>query len=136
MIYLEQYLSEIGKGICHAYIGSVKYYFKALLGSDDLDTKVNIGGQKVEVDGVSLLPAEVIALKSLEVETETDISFDKTNGKPVMGMSKGLFNRKTHVKIKAKFGSTGSLEAFEVLRNEGDRQLQDQLEKAVKPAKK
>lgn len=44
-----------------------------------------------------------------------------------MGMTTGLHQRSAHVKIKAKFTGTGSLEAFEILRDQANVELRDSL---------
>ena len=125
---LKDFLSEIGLSVIYAYRSGVKAYMAGAL-SDENDIQVDVYGNKVPVDGVSLLPQKLISLENLEIETETDVHVK--GDEIVLGMSRGLRRKGMHVHIKARFASQGSLEAIELLRDHGNKRLSAKLDELV-----
>lgn len=137
-ISLVDFLAQMGRAVAHAKIEAVRHYSEILLAQDTLDMIVPLADEKIPVDGAALLPKGLPQLDTLEIECETEISSveaprsgDDQEKVPIpdlqMSLTKGLFRRGFHVKIKAVYTTSGPVEALEMLRNHAEEKLRDAL---------
>ena len=129
---IEQFLGEVGKAAGYAQAEAVRYLAK-LVADGHLDVKVPLGEQLIELDGVSLLPTDLVALSKLVIETEGDVVFKGSpdgKARPAVRFHRGLFNRAARVKVRATFCGQGSLEGIEILRDKANEMLRESLDAA------
>ena len=122
---IEKFLGEIGKAAGFAQAEAARYRTE-LVARGHLDVTVKIGKDEVSLDGVAMLPTDVVALSKLIIETEADVVFGEDQC-PSMRFSRGILNRSARVKVKAVFGRSGPTEAIEIIRNKADQDLQAEL---------
>ena len=136
---LVDFLIELGQAAAQAQIAAVSEAVEVLLGQDVLDVVIPLGDEKIPVDGVALLPPGLPFLDNLVIECETEVDYigGKKKEKGLipelsMSLTKGLFSRGMHVKIKAEFRSGAGLEAVEILRERGREDGADAIEARLK----
>ena len=123
---IEQFLGEVGKAAGYAQAEAVRYLAK-LVADGHLDATVPLGEQKIFLDGVALLPSDLVTLKKLTIETEGDVIFKGVGGCPAVRFHRGLFSRAARVKVRAEFGRQGALEGIEILRDKANEMLREEV---------
>ena len=126
-----EYLGHMARSVVAANTASI-CETRDLIASGDLDAEIPVGDQKVMLDGISMAPDGWIRLDELEIECESAVHVvHDDKGEPqglAMSMSRGLFNRGMHVKFKATFNRSGSVEALEILRDAGNEALRREVQ--------
>ena len=123
---IERFLGEIGKAAGFAQAEAARYRAE-LVARGHLDVDVPVGDETIRLDGVALLPTDVVALSELEIETEADVVFGEDQC-PSMRFNRGLLKRAARVKVKAKFGRSGATEAVEIIRHKANEDLQVEID--------
>ena len=123
---IEKFLGEIGKAAGFAQAEACRYLAK-LVAQGHLDVDVPLGDEMIRLDGVALLPRDIVALSKLVVETEADVVFGADQC-PSMRFNRGLLNRSARVKVKATFGRQGATEAVEIIRHKANEDLQEEVD--------
>ena len=139
-IALVDFLTELGQAVAQTQIATVSEAVDTLLRKDTLDVSIPIGDEEISVDGVSLLPPGFPYLDNLIIECETEVNHILNNDKSPgvtpsslqMSLTKGLFSRGMHVKIKAEFRSGSALEAVEILREYANKKIHSALQQKGK----
>lgn len=125
-----EYLAHIAESLVDANVAAMKA-IRNLLGGNDLDIEIPLGGQVVELDGTTLTPEGFFLLDELEIECESQVEVARDGqGEPTglaMVLRRGLMRRGMHVKFKAKFKRDGRVEAIEILRDAGNEALRKSL---------
>ena len=121
-----EYLSHLSRAVVDANIAAI-CETREVITSGALNAKIPVGNQVVNLDGISMAPDGWIRLDEMEIECESavHVSHDE-EGNPsglAMSMTRGLFRRGMHVKFKATFKRSGSVEALEILRDAGNEAL-------------
>ena len=127
-----EYLQHMSRSVVEANVAAI-CQTRDLIASGKLDADIPIGNQVVHLDGISMSPDGWIRLDEMEIECESAVHVTHDdNGNPqglAMSMSRGLFQRGMHVKFRAKFARSGSVEALEILRDAGNEVLRKEIEK-------
>ena len=127
-----EYLSHMAEAVVLANLSAMETV-RGILADGKLKVEIPVGDKTVVVQGQSLTPDGYIDLTELEIECESavHVAYDD-DGEPIglsMSMKRGLFNRDTHVKFRAKFHRHGTIEAVEILRDAADAALRRELER-------
>ena len=125
-----EYLCHMGEAVVCANVEAMRVA-RNILKTNSLDATIPISNQEVDVDGASFLPEGWFGLDEMEIEctSAVKVSRDK-KGEPnglAMTMSRGLLRRGMHVKFRAKFTRTGSVEGIEILRDAANESLRKAL---------
>ena len=123
---IAEYLSHMGKAVVEANRVAIETT-RDIITSNDLDSEIEICGNKIHMDGTSIVPEGWIRLDKMEIECESHVyaTYDDA-GEPAglaMPMTRGLLRKGMHVKFKAKFGRSGMVEALEILRDASNKSL-------------
>ena len=127
-----EYLAHMGQAVVQANIAAI-CTTRDIITSGELNAEIPVGAQTVHLDGVSMAPDGWIRLDTMEIECESAVHVTHgDDGEPrglAMSMSRGLYGRGMHVKFKATFARSGSVEALEILRDAGNEALRREVAK-------
>ena len=127
---IAEYLAHMGRSVIEANLEAIKAT-RDILASDQLDTTVTICDNEVRLDGTVLAPQGWIGLDRFEIECESEVyPVHDENGEPAglaMPMKRRLFRHGMHVKFKASFSRSGTIEGIEILRDAGNNSLRQVL---------
>ena len=91
-------------------------------------------GHEVEVPNYTVRHLSGITLDELEIELETDIDIQDSDGKVSMHTNlkrRNPFSRKSHIKIRAKYKMSDIAEGLHLLRDKFNAKLSNALESII-----
>ena len=123
-----EYLCHMGRAVVEANVAAMKA-LRASRGA--LRTQAKIGKRTLTIDGVTVIPEGWHCLDEFEIECESAVRVSRDeDGEPTglaILMSRGLLRRGMHVKFRAQFSRTGTVEAVEILRDAANEALRKEL---------
>ena len=105
-----------------------------VIADNSLDVTVPVGDVNFHVDGASVIPEDYFGLKKLIAEVDTDVEIARDdNGEPVglsLLMKRNLIRRGSRVKFRVELGRSGTVEAFNILKDAANSQLTKEAARA------
>ena len=128
---IAEYLAHMGKAVVTANIEAIKAT-KDILASNELDSDIPICEHTIHMDGTTLAPEGWMGLDKMEIECESFVhALHDEEGNPTglaMSMKRGLCSKGMHVKFRANFLRSGTIEGIEIIREAGNQSLRRAIE--------